>query len=300
MLRSSRAIASRFSTLLQRERPSPTEIDRARTALKGIRSRLATDWPVVKATRIGSHAKGTAIRRSSDLDLLVVFRREALKWGSGHIQSGTLLGRVQQSLQVRYPYTEIRRDGQAVVVGFGAGRYSVDVVPGVYYEPGPRGYPIYAIPDGSGGWIRTAPDLESAVFQAEDKKSGGKLSRLVRLSKIWCHARVAPIPLSNIYVERLLLTRGTARGPGRYSTLFAASLRALALTGGRTLTDPLGVSGMIPIAKWPAQAESTVRSIDYSRDHALAAVRAELRGDTSEAIRQWRIVFNDMFPARPV
>ena len=136
------------------------------------------------------------------------------------------------------------------------------------------------------------------MFKAENKKAGGKLAGLVRLLKVWCRTRNTPIPLTGIHIERLLWTLGTANGPATYSTLFAEGLYALDRRGGAALRDPLQVSGLIPVAESPAQVESVLRSVGYSLDHALAALDAEEGGKTDEAVRQWRIVFNNAFPSR--
>lgn len=295
---SSLAVSARFRKLLDRSVPSPLEVARAKSSLKSIQGRLAADYSVVKSVWIGSHAKHTAIHVLSDIDLLVVFRRSALKWGDGYISSPTFLTRVKQSVQKRYPATEVRRDAQAVVVNLGGGRHSVDVVPGVYDGPGSSGYPEYAIPDGGGGWLVTSPEVELAIFKDEDKKARGKLSGLVRLFKVWMYARATPIPLSTLHLERLLWSGELARGPAGYAELFTAALYLLNRRNGAALRDPLGVSGLLPVARTATQVGSVLDSVAYSLEHALSAQEAEQRGAGAEAVRQWRIVFNNSFPAR--
>lgn len=298
MSRSAQAIAARFRKLLDGLAPRGVDVGRAKTSLAGIRNRLGRTQPVVKTLWIGSHAKGTAIRSRSDVDLMVVVSRDSLRWGGTRILSSSLLDRFRRDLADRYPSTTISRDGQAVSIRFGAGRPSVDVVPAVFHRMGPNRSPVYLIPDGTGDWLTTSPELELRAFRRLDLRSQRKASQLVRLMKAWRYARVQPVPVQGIHIERVVSAYEVGVGAYSYSRLLTELLRILATRGGSALRDPLGISGLVPLSRTPAQLDSAVRSLQHSADHALRARDAEECGDTGEAIRQWRLVFNGNFPAR--
>jgi len=146
-----------FSKLLATTRPTDSEVERVRQHADTITTRLRSRFELVNVLRIGSHSRGTALRLQSDLDLLAVFRKaEAMRAGD-LIRSTTFVDAVRNDLRQRYANTEVRRDSQAVVVGFGAGSRPIDVVPAVFWLPGSSGWPIYLIPDGSGNWLQTPP-----------------------------------------------------------------------------------------------------------------------------------------------
>jgi hypothetical protein len=291
-------IAQRFARMIARLQPSRVEVGRARGHFAQVRARLSRTFYVARIIPMGSHTKGTAVYGLSDVDILAVLRRREARWGAGYVSSRTFLGSVQADLDERYPATEIRRDGQAAVIRFGQGSHPVDVVPGMYDRAAGSGHPIYRIPDGLGGWMATAPEIHSAYFREADRRSGGKLKHVVQLIKHWAQARVTPISLSSFHLEMVLAADGACERVMPYSHAVTLAFRLLALRQGAALRDPCGIAGLIPAANTDAKRESLVRALDYAAEHARAAYLAETRGDWSEAVRQWKIVFGDVFPLR--
>lgn len=290
-------VARRFKIKLTKLEPRSQELTEAKKKASGIKKRLHKDFSISSIRRLGSHTKRTAIRIASDLDLLSVLRRNELTWGGGHKKSDTILRNIRQSLKNTYPTTSIRKDGQAVVIEFGQGRHSVDVVPAVYETQGKGNYPIYRIPDGSGGWMETAPDLDTQTFKKYDRKARGQLSRLVRLFKGWAIARTSTTSISGIHLERVFSTNNLGIGVQTYQSLFLEALHTLHTRDGRALRDPLGISGYIPLARTERMARRILKAVTLSLEHAEKAMDAQRSGDSKEAVRQWRIVFNKSFPS---
>jgi hypothetical protein len=295
--RASQALAHRFAVLIGRVQPLQTAIDRAGQRATLIERRLETAFNVRRFLRVGSLWKRTAIRDYSDLDLFVVVSRDDVRWGDGYVTSTTLLGRVRDELRNRFPATSgIRRDGQAVSVVFSGGGPGVDVVPAFFDAPAEGGHPVYLIPDGAGGWLRTCPDAQKRYLDDEDTRCGGKLRRVVQLLKWWAQARAHRIPLLSHHLEMVMASLGPARVVASYSTIVDAAFEVLLRRGGAAFNDPLGLSGRIPAVRTEAQHEEMVRATEYAAYHARAAVAAEDRGHVPEAIRQWRIVFEGFPP----
>ncbi len=295
--RTSQAIASRFSVLIGRIQPTESAVDRAGRRAALIERRLEKAFSVRRFLRVGSFWKRTAIRDYSDLDLFVVVSRDDVRWGGGYVASTTLLGRVRDELQGRFPATSgIRRDGQAVSVAFNGGGPGVDVVPAFFDAPIAGGYPAYLIPDGSGGWLRTSPDVQKRYFDDEDTRCGGKLRRTVQLVKWWAQARAHSIPLLSHHLEVVMASVGPARVVDSYSTIVDAAFDVLLRRRGAAFNDPLGLSGRILAVRTEPQREELVRATEHAAYHARAAVAAEDRGHLSEGIRQWRLVFEGFPP----
>ena len=61
--------------------PRPSELEAARLHRASVRGRLQRSFDVSRLLDLGSHARGTAIRWFSDLDLMLVLRRNEAKWG---------------------------------------------------------------------------------------------------------------------------------------------------------------------------------------------------------------------------
>ncbi len=165
-------VSAYFQQKAVRVQPSEAALARARVHAQQIRRRLETSFEVKRIDLIGSHAKGTAIRGSSDLDLLAVMtREEARKWARDD-SSRTLINRVGNDLRLRFPLTSVRRDGQAIVVRFQQGEFAVDVVPAIFARFGAA--PTYWIPDGGGAWTETSPAAQLKLLAEADAKSGGE------------------------------------------------------------------------------------------------------------------------------
>lgn len=290
------AVSIRFKTLLARIEPLASETRTSQGHYGTVSRRLESTLDLYQAKMIGSYPRGTAIRRFSDLDLLAVFRRDEIRWGSGVKASTTVLGRVRRTLQERYPSTAMRRDQQAIMVGFGGGSASVDVVPAAYWGMH-SSRPRYIVPDGHGGWMYTSPEAHGKYVADADARSRGKLKNIAKLLKFWRECRAPRVPLASFHIELLLAREGVCAGPKSYAQCVRDALVTLANRELAALQDPVGISGQVPAVGTEAKRESALKSVLYSATHAAAAVSAEAKDRQMEACRQWNIVFNKAFPA---
>lgn len=283
-----------MAALAQRARPQAGELASARLHRAAVRTRLATSFDVSRVLTIGSHARDTAIRWYSDLDMLVVLRRNEAKWGGNIVSSQTVLGRVQDDLRGRFTQTDIRRDQQAAVIGFAAGQQSLDVVPAIFRRFG-VGHPIFAIPDGYGGWLETSPEAHNRYFSAADERSGGKLKRVVQLLKWWKCSRAQPISIQTFHIDLLMATSEICVGIKPYTHCLYQAFQLLNERECRGFRDPLGIAGVIYAAKTDPQWNAMCAAVAAALDRSRAAVAAEAIKDFEEANRQWDILFNGQF-----
>jgi hypothetical protein len=160
----------------------------------------------------------------------------------------------------------------------------------------PDKWPIYYMPDGAGGWMRTSPELHNKFIREANARSGQKLRRTVQLIKYWRECRSPRIPISSFYLDLLIAEQRICEGAKSYSQCLAEAFALLARYRCQAYTDPLGVAEVIDAVKTGGQRDAALRSVSYAHDHASRALMAELRGNHLEACRQWDIVFNGQFP----
>jgi hypothetical protein len=290
------SVIGKFRTLIARIAPTASELSKARRHILSIRTRLYKDFNVKKFLQIGSHSRKTAIHQFSDVDYIVVLARDEVRWGENWVSSSTILERIKNSIQARYTSTVIRRDQQAVVIGFGGDNQSVDIVPGFYWRAGPSNYPVYAIPNGSGGWMETAPQLHNKFITTEDSRSRFQLRKTIQLVKFWRYCRTPFVPLSSFHLELLISSKGICIGAKTYAECLYRIFQILSSRQCRPLRDPLGISGNISGAYTDGQREYSTKETDYAYDHVHRALYAEQQRNIKEVYRQWNIVFNGYFP----
>lgn len=283
-----------FGRLLGKIKPTEGELAKARSFTTSCKTRLAKSFNLKKFQRIGSHARQTAIKLRSDLDYLAVLARNEAKWGDRIVNSNTFINKVSQDLNSRYVQTVVRKDQQAVVINFGSGQNSMDVVP-AFFKGFQDKKPVYFIPDGNGGWLETSPEAHNAYIRKENLRSGEKLKKVGQLIRYWKYTRSTPIPLSSFYVDLLLASSGICTGVKSYPYIMYEFFKLMSERECRGLRDPLGIAGVVYAVQTTNQAKTLVSSVENSLDHARRAIIAENNKDFIEANRQWNIVFNQGF-----
>lgn len=290
-------VADGFNTLLLRIEPTERDIEVYESHRQSITRRLETVFSTNKVELIGSYSRGSSVRSSSDIDLLLTLKREEVRWGEGYKASSTILDHVRSELLNRYPATPVARDVHAVVVRFADNQHPVDVVPGFYLQHGgAMNYPVFAIPDGRGGWMPTSPQSHNKFINDADAQSGSKLKRVARLIKFWRRCRAPHIPLNSFHVELFLAQEGVCAGPKSYALCLNNAFAKLANRQCQPLADPVGVSGQLPAAYTEDKRRRAQEAVYASAKRAYNALQAEQNGDTREALRLWDLVFHGSFP----
>ena len=106
---------------------------------------------------VGSLGRNTSIKGESDIDVIYELPNEVFERFDNYESNGQsqLLNEIRDTLKERYPLTEIKGDGQAVVVTFT--KYKIELVPGFKQDDNSYKYPDTH--DG-GSWKITKPILE--------------------------------------------------------------------------------------------------------------------------------------------
>lgn len=290
------AVESRFKKLLEGARF--TEADQAayQGHVSSVATRLRGRFEVAEVKVFGSVSRGTAVRQRSDVDLLVVLQPSEFLWGGAVVSSTTILSRLRDELNGRFPNTALGRDGEAVVVPFRDGIYPIDVVPAFVAVGSDEGNKTYGIPSFGGNWQSTSPDAHRGFILKANLKAGGRLSEVARLAKIWRTSRYPEVRISSFHLELLLAGEGSLNRECSLAEGFYLALKTLNARECRALRDPLGIAGFVSVAQTDAQRGLAQRIVSYSLVHAEAGLRAAYSGHKDEAIRQWDLVFNGCFP----
>lgn len=161
------------------------------TSYSSISTRLNKDfWNLDSDTahrrQVGSYGRGTAIHGISDLDMVfelpwALYEQYRKREGNGPSQ---LLQAVRQSLLTRYPRSEIKGDGQVVVVSFGS--YVVEVLP-AFWDEASDGYRFPDANDG-GSWRLCKPIREMEAVDARSARTNRNYKHVCKMLRAWKNA----------------------------------------------------------------------------------------------------------------
>lgn len=131
---------------------------------------------------VGSIGRGTAIKNCSDVDLIFDLPQSVYDRFDAYENNGqsALLQEIKSVLKERYPRTDMRGDGQVVVIEFD--KYTIELVPGFKQSDDSFTYPDTH--DG-GSWKRTDPLSEQAECKNADADSNGIYSDFCHLIRAW-------------------------------------------------------------------------------------------------------------------
>lgn len=244
----------------------------------------SADLPFDRAILMGSAAKGTIVRPIDDVDVLAIFSNVNNAWEKYRWDSKNFIYRIRRAYD-GVETAQVGTRGQAVRVFFQTGGH-VDVAPVFSY-----GGDVYALPDGAGGWLSTAPTVATAWFGERNKTLNYNLAPLVRLLKKWNAAHSKR--LRSFHLETIAGTVFESLGSNRRSGL----ARFFEWAPGRLdVQDPGGQSGSLSgYLTWTARS-AAIDALNSAASHARAAEAAEAKGDHEEAKRQWRIILGASFP----
>lgn len=146
----------------------------------------------------GSWGKQTRVRPTRDIDMLFllpapVFHQFQARSGNRQSQ---LLQHVKAVLAQTYTRTELRGDGQVVMVKMD--HIVVEVVPAFRCDDGSL---IICDANAGGRWKACTPEAEINDLAAAEARTGGTARHLARLAKLW--ARHVDAPIESFMLERL-------------------------------------------------------------------------------------------------
>jgi hypothetical protein len=171
-----------------------------------------------------------------------------------------------------------------------------DVVPCFLMKPNGGGHSYYFIPDGSDGWIKTNPRVDTAVAAGLNEKNN-TFRRAVKLIKYWNQEKLGGA-FSSFYIELAVAQeyiRKNQAGQIVTPLSFAVALGFWALNDAVKKGNLESfVSGAPPVAPGTADLGKTV-TLSLASLKATDAWNYEKASDGERAITEWRKIFGDDF-----
>jgi hypothetical protein len=131
---------------------------------------------------IGSYGRRTAIKGVSDLDM--IFELPEYLYNQYNNRSGNkqsqLLQAVRDSVRQTYSQSEVRGDGQVVIISFT--NHFIEICPAFRENDDSFTYPDS---NDGGKWRRTNPLPESTTISQTNNKFNGNLINLCRIARAW-------------------------------------------------------------------------------------------------------------------
>jgi hypothetical protein len=148
---------------------------------------------------VGSYGRNTAKNGVSDLDLLYELPVEEYSRYNGYAGNGqsALLQRVKSSIAMTYPNSELRGDGQVVVIEFSDGS-RFEVVPAFLCTDDSYRFPNA---NDGGSWKNTNPRPEIAAIRIRNNDCNGNLVPLCRMARAWRDA--CSVPIGGMLIDTL-------------------------------------------------------------------------------------------------
>lgn len=284
----------RFKALQANLALQPSAVDDADTKARGVIKSLNRSFRGTSVAEnyvlAGSWGKKTAIHPPTDIDLCFILPVEVyhrFNAYSGNKQS-QLLRHVKDVLTATYPQTEIRQDGQVVVVGFNS--ITVEVVPA--FPAADRGLIICDTNNG-GRWKQVDPLAEISILGQSDNRLRGNHRKLVRVLKQW--KRHCDVPIKSFHLEQLVGEALPDISWGAYDEfwfdwivrdVFAHMIRRAG--GGFFMSG--GIYEWIDLGDaWKSKAETAYQ-------HTLQACEYESENLNILAGSEWRKIFGTVIP----
>lgn len=285
-----RTITEGFETFHSRLTPGSVQTGTATSHKASITARLERDFDLKQLFYSGSSNNGTSIARHSDVDFFASIPGSKLKENSA-----TTLREVKESLQGRFPNTEIYVDSPGVVLNFGSSDWDkAEVIPAhKLRDSGGRG--VYDIPDGNGGWMESSPLTHNDYVSGHNTRLGGELKKLIRFAKAWKYFR--DVPISSFYLELRITKLMEDESSIVYDIDMNSIFGKLEDCGLAAIQDPKGISGLVHACSTQAKKDDALSKLARARTRAQKARDAEAGGGTREAFEWWDKVFNGNFPS---
>jgi hypothetical protein len=274
----------------------------------------------------GSFHRRTKIRELDDVDLISCISAESATYldrggtvtitatpdsrlaaycndNSLEINSRKILNRFVRSLAriPQYRRADIERNGEAAVLGLSSYTWSFDIVPSFFTKPEADGRTYYLIPDAEGAWKKTDPRMDEARARDISTKFGNVALVVVRLAKYW-NRRARIKTMGTYLLENIVLDYFSAKPvpdepsddfPDIYLPSVFEHIGSAVLG---SVHDPKYIQGDLNDLEFSDRIAIRARALSDA-DIASRARAAEERHDHAAAIRLWRDIFGDEFPA---
>ena len=241
---------------------------------------------------VGSWGKSTEIRPPRDIDIMFALPKEVydrFQTRPGNKQS-QLLQEVKAVLQRTYQNTEMRGDGQVVVVPFVS--YAVEVAPAFFLQNGQ-----YFICDtNAGGSYKTVdPKAEIANVKQSNDTTNGNTRDLIRMMKRWqeyCNVELRSFLIELLSIEFLASWQHRGNSTVYYDYMVRDFFYFLKNKSQWSSVTVPGTHESILLGNtgWQSRAETAY-------DRAVKACEHEAQNRPYSAADEWQKIFGTDIPS---
>ncbi|MEM1484248.1 nucleotidyltransferase [Oscillospiraceae bacterium PP1C4] len=196
-----------------------------------------------------------------------------------------------------YSRSEVRRNGEAVVLNLKSKDWSFDIVPCFHTVTESDGRAYYLIPNGSGNWKKTDPQKDKDHVTNTNQSKGGRVLELIRLCKKWNKIKNAKT-IPSYLLETMLINHCDAENElSQWIDIrFKNALKYIADHIMSSVYDMKEIQGDINTVLWSDKSTLQQKAqADY--DKACEASNAELQEkDQKKAINKWGEILGGDFP----
>ncbi len=286
-----RTLDEGFRLFLDSLTPVGSESDAARNHRESIKECLDSSFGLYAFFLGGSFQNGTSVRECSDVDYFASIVHDSIP-----DDSASFLAEVGDALDKRFPNTGVAVSDRAVVVPSGSdGNETIRVIPANLIGQTSGGHRIYALADGTGGWMKSSPGAHSACVATLDSRLDGRLKPLIRFLKAWKYFQ--DVAISSYYLELRCAEYVSGERMIVYTVDLHDVLELLWDDQLAAIQDPKGVSGHISARSAGADKKMAISRLGTALYHTDRAQETAREGRIEEAFRYWNKVFNGHFPA---
>ncbi|WP_399890796.1 nucleotidyltransferase [Streptomyces sp. BBFR51] len=240
---------------------------------------------------VGSYGRHTAIRGVSDLDMLYALPPSIRANHAGETGPRRILAQVKDTLQKRYPNTEVRVDQCVVRVQFSSNSFKFEVQPVFENDDKSFSYPDSV----DRGWKVTKPRDEIRATQECNERTSNNMRHLARMVRAWKNTH--GVNMGGLLIDTLVhrfFSRTecyNSAGLHTYDLMVRDFFEFLAVQPDQSYYSALG-SGQNVAAKKGFQPKAKKA---YKR--SLEAIASE---GTATANKKWRSMFGTSVPLKAV
>lgn len=271
----------------------------------------------------GSFARKTKCRELDDIDLMIGISACGATYNSndpwdnititasttdstqiectrddGTLNSVQVSNKFKKKLESVHEYSrsEIRRNGEAVILNLLSKEWSFDIVPCFHTVTESDGRSYYLIPNGSGNWKKTAPDKDKEHVTNSNQAQNGRLLELIRLCKKWNKVKNAKTIPSYLLETIIVNYADSATELSQWIDLrFRDALKYIADNIMNPVFDMKEIQGNINnldfMDKYSIQKKAQA---DYEK--ACDAIAYESSGNPKDSIKKWGEILGGDFP----
>lgn len=262
--------------------------DTANRRRDDIVSSLEKTFDIVEAFASGSIPRYTALSGYADLDVIV-----ALHY-TKHIKGKSPSEVLQAVRDTLSEYrTNVRKNGQAVTLYYKTWP-NVDIVPCSRVRNDSGEVTSYSIPDmNTEKWLSSTPKRHSTNIESKSSICGASFRKIIKMIKWWNHQHSGI--LQSYHIEAManeIFTAPLGDMPWEIFSYFD--------NAARLISSPFWYEGSFvdDYLSWSTRNQAQTR-LETARDKARSAwhMTYGLNDDHEGAIRIWRQIFGDKFPA---